>query len=231
MGRIFGKLTVVSFDGSRYSYGVSRKFWKCLCECGNEKSIPVNSLTSGNTKSCGCGEGFRTHGMHNTRVNQTWRDMKDRCNNPKNEYYNIYGGRCISYDLKWEKFEGFWEDMKEGYSDNLTLDRLDNDGNYCKDNCRWVTHAKQQRNKRISSRNSTGVTGVREWVDKKNNSRYYAGYYKDGLKIIEKHYSQNKYGITSAFELAKKFRSEGIKMLNEKGAGYTEDHGKNKGVL
>ncbi len=80
-----------------------------------------------------------SHGMSKTRQYHVWRAMKQRCDNPKNEKYPRYGGRGITYDPKWKTFEGFWEDMAEGYNDILTIDRKDNDGNYTKDNCRWIS--------------------------------------------------------------------------------------------
>jgi len=74
--------------------------------------------------------------------------MKRRCNNPNNNAYRNYGGRGITYCKEWEKFENFWRDMEEGYDDNLTLDRIDNNGNYCKENCRWVDYKTQMNNMR-----------------------------------------------------------------------------------
>ena len=88
------------------------------------------------------------HGLVGTRPYHIWGNMKKRCNNPNSPDYPRYGGRGITYCEQWEKFEGFWEDMKEGYSDTLTLDRKDNNGNYSKDNCRWVELKKQQNNRR-----------------------------------------------------------------------------------
>lgn len=88
------------------------------------------------------------HGMWQTRQYRIWVNMRTRCTNPKANNYHNYGGRGITYDPKWETFEGFWEDMQEGYSDELTLDRIDNDGNYCKENCKWITMKEQQNNRR-----------------------------------------------------------------------------------
>ena len=87
------------------------------------------------------------HGMSATRVYNIWRGMKTRCTNPKAIKWNLYGGRGIRYDASWDTFEGFWNDMQEGYSDGLTLDRISSDGDYCKDNCRWVSYETQNNNK------------------------------------------------------------------------------------
>jgi hypothetical protein len=88
-------------------------------------------------KSCGCFV-YKKHGMAKTRFYRIWEDMKKRCNNPQSKHFNRYGGRGIKYDEKWEKFEGFKSDMFESYSNDLTLDRIDNDGNYNKENCQWI---------------------------------------------------------------------------------------------
>ena len=86
--------------------------------------------------------------MSNTRPYKIWRGMKDRCNRKNNTRFNYYGGRGITYDPRWEDFNSFWEDMKDGYSDHLTLDRKDNNKGYFKENCRWATQTTQLRNKR-----------------------------------------------------------------------------------
>ena len=96
------------------------------------------SMTRGEKKS--------THGMSDTRQYRIWQQMKNRCDNPNNIKYDIYGGKGITYGDKWKTFQGFWEDMKEGYSDDLTLDRIDREGDYTKENCRWVDYEAQNNN-------------------------------------------------------------------------------------
>lgn len=88
------------------------------------------------------------HGMYGTRPYRIWSSMLTRCNNPKSKSYKDYGGRGIKVCKKWLSFMGFWEDVKKGYSDKLTIDRINNDGNYSKENCRWVTRTKQGNNKK-----------------------------------------------------------------------------------
>jgi len=95
-------------------------------------------------KSCkACrGEQNKTHNMSNTRVYKIWQGMKSRCSNPKNKKYHIYGGKGITVCTKWQTFTGFWEDMKNDYSDKLTIDRIDATQGYTQKNCRWITHSK-----------------------------------------------------------------------------------------
>ena len=126
--------------------------------CDNMKKYRLSNLRNGSTKSCGCSKVI--HGFWGCRQYKSWEAMKQRCSNPKATYYYNYGGRGIRYDLKWETFEGFWKDMGEGYSDDLTLDRVDNNGNYTKDNCKWSNKVEQAYNQRKQKNNTTGKTGV-----------------------------------------------------------------------
>jgi hypothetical protein len=126
--------------------------WSCTCDCGNRIITTTKKLNSGNTKSCGCYQKHRvkelntTHGMKGTRQYTIWQGMKDRCFNTKNVHYDRYGGRGITVCQEWHSFEKFWEDMKDGYKDHLTIDRIDNDGIYEPRNCRWSTTEEQSCN-------------------------------------------------------------------------------------
>lgn len=95
-------------------------------------------------------KGNYIHGMVYTRPHRAYWNMRKRCDNPKNKSYPDYGGRGITYCEKWSTFQGFWEDMQEGYADDLTLDRIDVNGNYCKENCRWVSKKVQANNTRAN---------------------------------------------------------------------------------
>jgi hypothetical protein len=90
----------------------------------------------------------KTHGMNGHPAHTAWDNMKSRCNNPSHPRFHLWGGRGITYDTRWEDFSVFWEDMKATWKEGLTLDREDNDGPYCKANCRWVTQKVQQNNRR-----------------------------------------------------------------------------------
>lgn len=230
VGQTYGRLTVIEFAGTRRTTGgESKRSWLCRCSCGKETTVDIGLLRSGNTTSCGCykTEQQTSHGKYKTREYKIWTDMKTRCINVDHKSYDHYGGRGIGYQDSWELFENFWTDMQEGYADNLTLERIDVNGNYCKDNCTWATKQTQARNRRKHPENKTGVTGVRIWIDKKVNTPYYVASSQgfDG-KVIQKMFSMLKYGKEEAFRLACEFRENTIKKLNEMGAGYAESHGK-----
>lgn len=232
-GKVFNRLTVLRFAGIRRTSGkgTSIRTWECICDCGNKLEVDTRALTSGNTGSCGCYKLDVTtrHGMHQERIYQTWADMKIRCDNPKHKSYHRYGGRGISYQSSWAHFEEFLNDMSEGYCENLTLERIDPNGDYTKENCRWATKAEQSRNKGKDTRNKTGVTGVRTWLDKKTSIIYYVADAQapDGTRM-SKHFSTAKYGEEGAFNLAVNKRKEFIEILNKQGAGYGEFHGTDK---
>ena len=168
-GEVFGRLTVVKdVEDKVSSRGSVKRRVECVCECGNTVVVTLGHLRSGRTSSCGCLHAEiakrvnTSHGMTNTRPFKIWCKMRQRCTDPNIESFKNYGGRGIKYSEEWETFEGFWEDMQEGYSDDLTLDRIDVNGNYCKENCRWATYTEQARNQRTKSNNKSGKSGVRE---------------------------------------------------------------------
>lgn len=148
-GQKFGYLTVVEIDPTVKN---GRTNWKCLCKCGNYTTVVAYQLRSGKTISCGCRRyetKNQTHGMKHTRLYETWCGMKKRCYNHNEPCYFRYGGKGITVCDEWKyDFMSFYNwSMENGYSDELTIDRIDNSKGYAPDNCRWITHAEQQRNK------------------------------------------------------------------------------------
>lgn len=189
-GQNFGRLTAVKISGRDKSGKIQ---WECLCSCGNTISTNANSLRRGNTQSCGClrleqlKAACVTHGMSNTSLYNVYTLMKSRCLSPNCKQFSYYGGRGVKVCDRWlESFENFLEDMLDGYQENLELDRKDNDGNYCKENCRWVTIQQNQQNTRSKSGSTSKYKGV-SWNKKSGkwqvsiglNGNRYLGMFSD----------------------------------------------------
>ena len=153
----FGRLTVLH-EAGRSKAG--KVLWLCQCDCGNTKIIVGGDLRSGRTASCGCyhhrvvTEQVTIHGSRFSRLYRIWSAMKYRCGSPSADNYADYGGRGIKVCTEWERsFSAFkkWA-LENGYSDELSIDRIDGDAGYSPENCRWADAVTQARNKR-SNRN------------------------------------------------------------------------------
>lgn len=161
-GKRFGRLTVISPDGKSNSGQIK---WKAICDCGRTKVVNGSNLRNGHTTSCGCraaeriGAVSRKHGFNdNDRLYRIWKNMKNRCRNPNLEQYRNYGARGIKVCQEWQDdFISFrdWA-LTNGYSDSLTIDRINNDDGYYPDNCRWATKVEQANNRRPMSSISRG---------------------------------------------------------------------------
>ncbi len=171
VGNRYGRLVVM---GRAPNKGRSTA-WNCLCDCGNTAIVASQDLRKGHTKSCGClhresfqivGRSNKKHGEANSRLYKTWSAMKVRCNDKNSPSFKDYGGRGIRVCDEWKEFTPFymWA-IRNGYSDELTLDRIDVNGDYEPSNCRWTTQMEQSNNKRNNHFVSIGgVTHtIAEW--------------------------------------------------------------------
>lgn len=188
IGDIFGRLTVIDFAEDN---SCGQKCFKCRCSCGNTVIVAGNKLRTGHTKSCGClnkeitKKLSTTHGFSKTRLYRIWRSMLSRCTNINNSQYKNYGDRGIMVCDRWKKFENFKEDMYDSYlkhiekygKKNTTIDRIDVNGNYCKENCRWATQKEQANNRRnnhyITYNNETHT--LKEWSEILGINYYHLG--------------------------------------------------------
>lgn len=159
VGQIFGRLTVIEEIEKKGPH----RYYLCKCSCGNFKAIRQNSLLLGKTKSCGCLQKEKakitarninlSHGDFGTKLYRVWAGIKNRCKNPNFKYFSDYGGRGIKICLSWEEYTKFKEwAINSGYQEGLTIERIDVNGDYEPNNCKWITMAEQGKNKRWSKK-------------------------------------------------------------------------------
>lgn len=175
-GKKFGRLTVIERTDSPNKNAK----WLCLCDCGKYVSVFGTDLKNGKTQSCGCihseqlAERNYKHGLSNTKLMNIWRSMKDRCYNPNNKAYRIYGAEGKTVCEEWEdNFRAFYDwAMVSGYKEGLTIERIDGTKGYSPDNCKWATRTEQAnniRNNHLITYNGVTHT-IAEWARIKNIS-------------------------------------------------------------
>ena len=191
----FGRLFVLEFGGVR---GRRKTYWKCVCDCGNIVNVDTAHLRSGHTKSCGCYKDElvsnlnKKTGLSNSKLGFSYRNMKNRCFWEKSPMYKNYGERGITVCEEWlDKESGFenfvdWA-LKNGYSEGLTLDRIDVNGNYCPQNCRWVDKYVQANNKRKNYflKINGEIDTVGNWARRLNISYWNLLHYSKGGKNMK----------------------------------------------
>lgn len=172
IGMRSGYLTVLSYAGKNAN---GRLLIKARCDCGKEIILRASNFLYGNSKSCGCKKidmiraAATIHGKKHHPLYKIWEAMKRRCLSQKCRNWKNYGGRGIKVCDRWlNSFQNFWDDMSSGYKKGLSLDRIDVNGNYCPENCRWVDYKTQARNKRNSRFLNTpwGVITLAEAAEK-----------------------------------------------------------------
>lgn len=172
VGMRFGRLSVMERAENKGNHPA----WTCKCDCGSMCVVTGTHLRSGHTLSCGCLQRERTsnarksHGMGESRIYRIWANMKSRCFNSNAQFYQDYGGRGITVCDEWkDDFQAFYNwSILHGYSDELTIDRIDNDKGYSPGNCRWTTRKEQQNNRRNNhyiTYNGETLT-VTEWANR-----------------------------------------------------------------
>lgn len=206
-------LELIEDLGIQYPTEISKekkRFGLYKCICGKQFKATVQNVKTGKTKGCGCLR--EKHGASNHKLYSVWNSMMQRCNNPKDKFYKDYGGRGIKVCSEWLDVNAFISDMESSYRKGLKIDRIYNDKNYSKNNCRWVTQEIQSRNTRkIYAHNTSGYRGVTFFKETKkwraqiavNNKKINIGYFTyklEAAKAYDQYVIDNNLEHTRNFE-------------------------------
>lgn len=233
-GQKFNLLTVVKRSDKQIDGNVR---WDCVCDCGNITWVVGSRLRTGITKSCGClaksnaeGHSNPTHGMSSTSEYRAWCDAKFRCNNPSDPQYEYYGGRGIRMQDDWQQdFSKFIDYIGRKPSSRHSLDRIDNDLDYCEGNVRWATKTEQVVNRGANVNNKTGHCGVALVVNPDNGYEHYKAMWGSKDNKHCRSFSVAKYGRDAALRMAIAARTAGIEAIRQID-GYTEKHGRQRKI-
>lgn len=185
IGKKYGKLIIIDFEKHKRKTGYDCWYWLCKCECGNIKLLYPAEVKNGKIKSCGCYKDnlaklrMSKHNQSTSRLYHCWQDMKARCYRKTHHKYLLYGNRDIRVCDEWlNNYDNFSEwALNNGYSNDLTLDRINVNGNYCPENCRWATPLQQSQNRRNTKKIIVdGVEMLLTDACKKFNISYYSVY-------------------------------------------------------
>ncbi len=217
-GKRFGRLVAIG-----YIHGSGK--WRCVCDCGKEVLRTHTKLINAEVPSCGCylKEGIRrTHGGYTTPMYGIWSKIKGRCTNPKNCAYERYGGRGIKICDRWlgkRGFENFLADMGERPSPKHSVDRINNDGDYCPENCRWATFKEQANNKgnnRVITHNGISHT-LSEWCE-----IYHANYKRAATRVRSGYSFDDIFTKECLVTRRRKFTDDEVRFIRNFGGNYSD---------
>lgn len=201
VGEKFGLLTVVSKNEEESTKHATK--YDCICDCGNATIVMAAKLNNGHTKSCGClrkqSPANKTHGLRNTPTFACWANMKNRCEKDYIQNFDNYKARGISYDPRWENFINFLQDMGEA-PEGMSLDRIDVNGNYCKENCRWVDRSMQMHNRRKMKMRNENTYSEYVGVSWSETSRKFVSKLVKNGKVVHREYFDSEYEAAVAYD-------------------------------
>lgn len=232
-GKKFNSLLVLNLSEKQID---GNRRWDCLCDCGGTTWVVGSRIVNGMTKSCGCmaaqysanNRGIILHGMSRSSEYRAWQDAKLRCLKTDHKQFSFYGGRGITMQESWiDSFSNFFKYIGLKPTPEHSLDRIDNDSDYCEGNVRWATKLEQVANRGMNVTNKTGVCGVHLVCNPKNGFYHYKACWGPKDDIHNRSFSVNKYGEDLAYKLAVDARLSGLAELKINSV-YADKHGEKR---